>query len=190
VLIIGESSIGAFLLTILLQFYPCYYLALSFYLCTSWVPTIGVLKLAIFSCYSNLVLRKRRWTGILRRGVLGYMLPRLPFLWCYEVFRYFISLRVVIVFRDIIYVIIILYSWYLNICEQFWPYVWNNWSWVMHVLSIWFWHKNRVWQKWYQSCVNHMNTRLDRRVISLVLFWVFAKIFYSNLSSLFLIYKI
>jgi hypothetical protein len=31
VLIIGESSIGAFLFTILLQFYPCYYLALSFY---------------------------------------------------------------------------------------------------------------------------------------------------------------
>jgi hypothetical protein len=35
VLIIGESSIGAFLLTILLQFYPCYYLALSFYSYTS-----------------------------------------------------------------------------------------------------------------------------------------------------------
>jgi hypothetical protein len=31
VLIIVELSIGAFLLTILLQFYPCYYLALSFY---------------------------------------------------------------------------------------------------------------------------------------------------------------
>jgi hypothetical protein len=31
VLIIGESGIGAFLLTIVLQFYPCYYLALSFY---------------------------------------------------------------------------------------------------------------------------------------------------------------
>jgi hypothetical protein len=34
VLIIGESSIGAFLLIILLQFYSCYYFALSFYLCT------------------------------------------------------------------------------------------------------------------------------------------------------------
>jgi hypothetical protein len=33
-LIIGESIIAAFLLTILLQFYPYYYLALSFYLCT------------------------------------------------------------------------------------------------------------------------------------------------------------
>jgi hypothetical protein len=34
VLIIGKSSIGAFLLTILLLFYPCYYIALSFYSCT------------------------------------------------------------------------------------------------------------------------------------------------------------
>jgi hypothetical protein len=34
VLIIGESSTGAFLLAILLQFYPIYYLALSFYPCT------------------------------------------------------------------------------------------------------------------------------------------------------------
>jgi hypothetical protein len=35
VLIIEESCIGAFLLTLLLLFYPCYYLALSFYSCTS-----------------------------------------------------------------------------------------------------------------------------------------------------------
>jgi hypothetical protein len=34
VLTIGGSSIGVFLLTILLQFYPCYYLALSFISCT------------------------------------------------------------------------------------------------------------------------------------------------------------
>jgi hypothetical protein len=31
VLVIGESCMGAFLLILLLQFYPCYYLALSFY---------------------------------------------------------------------------------------------------------------------------------------------------------------
>jgi hypothetical protein len=31
VLIIEESYIGVFLLILLLQFYPCYYLALSFY---------------------------------------------------------------------------------------------------------------------------------------------------------------
>jgi hypothetical protein len=126
VLIIVASSIGAFLLTILLQFYPCYYLALSFYSCTCWVPTISILNLAISPCYSNLLLRRRRWTGILRRWVLGYVLPRLSFQWSYGVFRYSVSLRIVIVFRDITYVIIILYSWHMVICEYFWPYVWNN----------------------------------------------------------------
>jgi hypothetical protein len=145
VLIIVESSIGA--ISILLQFYPCYYLALSFYSYTYWVPTISVLNLAIFPCYSNLLLRMR-WTGILRWGVLGYMLPRLSFQWSYGVFCCSISLRVVIVFRDITYVII-LYSWHLVICKHFWPYVWNNWSWDMHTMSTWFWHKNWVWQKWY-----------------------------------------
>jgi hypothetical protein len=144
-LIIRESSIGAFLLTLLLQFYPCYYLELSFYPCTCWVPAISVLNLVIFPCYSILLLRRKRWTKILWWGVLGYVLPQLPFLWSYGVFRCSISMRVVIVFRDITYVIIIFYSWHLVICEHFWLYVWNNWSWVMHTMSTWFWHENRVW---------------------------------------------
>jgi hypothetical protein len=167
VLIIRESCIGAFLLSLLLQFYPCCYLALSFYSCTSWVRTISVLNLAIFPLYSTLLLRRRGWTGILRRGVLGYVLPRLSFLWCYGVFRYSVLLRIVIVFGDTICVIIIiLYSWHLEICEHFWPYVWNNWSWVMHTMSTWYWCKNPVWQKWYQRHVNRRNTILDRRVLS------------------------
>jgi hypothetical protein len=159
VLIIGESCIGAFLLILLLQFYPCYYLALSFYSCTCWVPTISVLNLAIFPCYSNLLLGWRGWTGILRWGVLGYVLPRLSFLWCYRVFRYSIPLRIVIVFRGTIYVIIILYSWHLVICEHFWLYVWNNWSWVMHMMCTWFWYKNRVWQRL------HLATTLRMRAL-------------------------
>jgi hypothetical protein len=110
-----------------------------------WVPTISVLILAIFPCYSNLLLRRKRCTGILQWGVLGYVLPRLPFLWSYGVLRCSISLRVIIVFRYIIYVIIIPYSWHLVICDYFWLYVRNNWSWVMHTISTWFWHKNRVW---------------------------------------------
>jgi hypothetical protein len=61
------------------------------------------------SCYSNLLLRRRRWTEILRRGVLGYASPRLPFLWCYGVFRCSVSLRFMLVFKDIIDIIIILY---------------------------------------------------------------------------------
>jgi hypothetical protein len=81
---------------------------ISFISCTCWVPTISVLNLAIFPCHSNLLLRRRGWTGILRRGVLGYAPPRLPFLWFYGVFCCSISLRVV-VFKDIIYAIIILY---------------------------------------------------------------------------------
>jgi hypothetical protein len=48
------------------------------------------------------------------------VLPRLSFLWSYGVFRYSISLRVIIVFRDITYVMIILYSLHLVICEHFW----------------------------------------------------------------------
>jgi hypothetical protein len=82
---------------------------ISFISCTYWVPTISVLNLAIFPCHSNLLLRRTGWIGILQRGVLGYASPRLPFLWCYGVFRYSILLRVVLAFKDIIYVIIILY---------------------------------------------------------------------------------
>jgi hypothetical protein len=87
---------------------------ISFISCTCCVPTISVLNLAIFPCYSNLLLRRWRWTGILRRGVLGYVSRRLPFLWCYGVFCCSISPRVTLVFKDINYVIIILYiydSW-------------------------------------------------------------------------------
>jgi hypothetical protein len=80
-----------------------------------------------FPYYSNLLLRRRGWIGILRRGVLDYVLPRLSFMWCYGVFRCSIPLRVVVVFRETIYVVIIIcYSWHLVICEHFWPYVWNN----------------------------------------------------------------
>jgi hypothetical protein len=109
----------------------CYYVYKSVIYYTCWVPTICVLNLTIFPCYSIMLLRRRRWTGILQRWVLGYVLPRLPFLWCYGVFHCSVSLIVILVFRDLIYVIIILYLWHLVICEHFWPYVWNNWSWVM-----------------------------------------------------------
>jgi hypothetical protein len=132
------------MITILLQFYPCYYFELSFYSCTCWLPAISVLNLIIFFCYSNLLLKMRRWAGIFRRRVLGYVLPLLSFLWSYGVFHYSVSLRTVIVFRDITYIIIILYSWCLIICEYFLSYVWNNWSKIIHMMSTWFWHKNQV----------------------------------------------
>jgi hypothetical protein len=121
------------------------------------LPCIIILFLHLLStdhkctqhCYFPLLLKpaaqKERWTGILWWEVLGYVLLWLSFLWCYGVFRCLVPLRVIIVFRDTTYVIIILYLWHLVICEHFWSYVWNRWSWVMHKMSTWFWHKNRVW---------------------------------------------
>jgi hypothetical protein len=81
VLIIGESSIG-----VISTYHFISVLSLL-------LPGIIILFLHLLStnpkctqpCYSNLLLR-RRWTGILRRGVLGYVLPRLSFLCCYRVF--------------------------------------------------------------------------------------------------------
>jgi hypothetical protein len=70
---------------------------------------LSVPNLAIFPCYSNMLLKKRRWTRIFRQWVLGYASPWLPFLWCYGVFCCSVSLRVILVFKYIIYVIIILY---------------------------------------------------------------------------------
>jgi hypothetical protein len=47
-LIINESSIGAFLLTTLYLIYLVISLCISFISCTCWVPTISALNLAIF----------------------------------------------------------------------------------------------------------------------------------------------
>jgi hypothetical protein len=67
---------------------------------------ISVLNLAIFPCYSNLLLKRRGWTGILRREVLGYMLPPVVV----PVVLWSLPLRVVMVLRDTTYVIIRLYT--------------------------------------------------------------------------------
>jgi hypothetical protein len=72
VLIIGEPCIGAFLLILLLQLYPCYYLVLSFYSCTCGVPTISVLNLAIFSLLLKPTAQKERidWNSSTRSSRL------------------------------------------------------------------------------------------------------------------------
>jgi hypothetical protein len=169
---------------------PCYYLCISFISCTCWVPTICVLNLAIFSYYSNLLLRRQRWTGILRRGVLDLRYPSCCSRGVIESSDVLFYKRIILVFRDIIYVINILYSWHLAIYEHFMSVCVEQLILDIHTMSTWFFLQNWVWQKWYQSRVNRWNASLDRRVLSLVLFLVFAKIFYSNLSSLLLIYKI
>jgi hypothetical protein len=110
VLIIGEvmyRCISAYPFIIVLSLLlPCIVILFLHLLSTNHKCT----QPCYFPCYSNLLPRWRGWTGILRRGVLGYVLPQLSFLWCYGVFRYFVPPRIIIVFRDTIYVIIILYS--------------------------------------------------------------------------------
>jgi hypothetical protein len=95
---------------------------------------------------SKLLLRGWRWTAILRQGVLGYVLPRLLFLWCLESSAVSFRLRVILVFKDIIYVIIILYSWQLVIGEHFLSVCVEQLILGIHTMSTWFWHKNQVWQ--------------------------------------------
>jgi hypothetical protein len=64
-------------------------------------------------CYFPLLLKpaaqkeKMDWNSLMRRSRLRVALVAV--LWCYGVFRCSVSLRVVLVFKDIIYVIIILY---------------------------------------------------------------------------------
>jgi hypothetical protein len=140
-------------------------------------------------CYFPLLLKlaahkeKVDWNSLTRSFRLHVI--QLPFLWSYGVFHCFVLFWVILVFRDIICVIIVLYSCYLVICEHFLSVCVEQLIPGIYTMSTWFWHKNRVWQKWYQSRVNHRSASLDRKVLSLVLFWIFAKIIYSILSPLF-----
>jgi hypothetical protein len=56
-----------------------------------WVLIIGEVRYMCISAYPFIIV-----------------LSRLSFVWCYGVFRYSVPLRVVIVFRDTIYIIIII----------------------------------------------------------------------------------
>jgi hypothetical protein len=140
---------------------PYYYPLHIIYSYTCWVPTISVLNLAISPCCTNLLLRRWRQTGILQRGVLGYALPLLPFLWCYGVFRCSIPfrMRVDLVFRDIIYVINILYLWHLAICENFLSECVEQLILGIHTMSTCFWHKNRVWHPYHPLRMGSVGTR-------------------------------
>jgi hypothetical protein len=94
VLIIGESCIGAFLLIFLLQFYTRCYLALSFYSCTCWVPTISVLNLAIFPLLLKPIAQKERmdWNSSTRSSRLRVALVVVPVeLWSLPLFRFTVS---------------------------------------------------------------------------------------------------
>jgi hypothetical protein len=127
VLIIGESCIGAFLLilfiTVLSLLLTCIIILFLLLLSTNHKCTQPY--------YFPLLLKPAAqkemmdWNSSTRSSRLR--VARLSFLWCYGVFRCSIPLRVIIIFRDTIYVIIIIrYSWHLVIYEHFWSYVWNN----------------------------------------------------------------
>jgi hypothetical protein len=59
---------------------------MSYFSHTCWVPTISVLKLTIFSCYLNILLKSWRRIKVLRWGVLNKWLPPVDCLWCYDIF--------------------------------------------------------------------------------------------------------
>jgi hypothetical protein len=83
-LIIWESSVGAFLHLTLLYFYLWYYIMHIIISRTCWLPTVSVLNLAISPCCTNLLLKSWRSFDILR-WVLGERLPPVDCLWSYGV---------------------------------------------------------------------------------------------------------
>jgi hypothetical protein len=90
VLIIGESDIGALLLILLLQFYPCYYLALSFL----FLHLLSTNHKCTQPCYFLLLLKpaaqKERmvWNSSMRSFRLCVALVVIPVvLWSLLLFR-------------------------------------------------------------------------------------------------------
>jgi hypothetical protein len=114
--------------------------------CTCWVPTISVLNLTIFPCFTNLLLRRWRWLWRIMWWVLGYALLRLLFLWRYVVFCCSTAQENCLVFRDNSYVVNVLYSRHLAICEHFISVCVEQMILGTHGMSTWFCLQNRVWQ--------------------------------------------
>jgi hypothetical protein len=113
--------------------------------------------------YFPLLLKRRRWTGILRWGVLGYASPRFSFLWRYGVFHCSVSPRVTLVFKDINYVIIILYiydiwlsvSTFGRMCGTIDPGSCIRW-----VLGFGIKLGMIAWRQWCPNAVHHPGGRL------------------------------
>jgi hypothetical protein len=107
-LIINASSVGAFLLTALCLIYLVITLHIIYF-----PHLLSTNHKCTQPCYFPLLLKpaaqkeKMDWNSSTRSSRLR--VAQLPFLWCYGVFRCSVSLRVILVFKDIIYVIIILY---------------------------------------------------------------------------------
>jgi hypothetical protein len=129
VLIIWESSLGAILLSALLQFYFVIIPCISTYSYTCWVPTTSVLNLAIFLCYSIHAAEKMKmdWNSSMRSSRLA--LPRLIScgLWSLPLFCFCESHHSL--WRHYLcnnYTLFVTFDYSVN---TFCPCVWNKWSW-------------------------------------------------------------
>jgi hypothetical protein len=107
-------------------------------------------------CYFLLLLKpvaqkeKMDWNSSMRSSRLCVAPVTVPVvLWSLSLFR-FIESRLSL-WRHYLCNKYTLYSWYLVICEYFYLYMWNNWSWVMHMISTRFWRKTGYDNKpvWY-----------------------------------------
>jgi hypothetical protein len=96
-----------------LQTYPVFTLLLHLHI-IYFLHLLSINHKCTQPCYFPLLLKLAAqkemidWNPSTRSSRLC-VAPGCPFLWCYGVFRCSILLRVILVFKDIIYVIIILY---------------------------------------------------------------------------------
>jgi hypothetical protein len=104
----------------LIHYLPCYYPLHIIY----FLHLLSTNRKCIEPCYFPLILKpaaqkkKMHWNSSIRSSRLCAALVAVPAeLWSVPLFHF---VRVVVVLRDNIYVIIILYSWHLVICEPFW----------------------------------------------------------------------
>jgi hypothetical protein len=93
-----------------MPYVPCYYPLHIIYFLHLLSTNHKCTQPCYFPRLLKLVAQKEKmdWNSLKMSSRL--CVAQLPFLWCYIVFCCSVSLRVIIVHRDIIYVIIILYS--------------------------------------------------------------------------------
>jgi hypothetical protein len=110
---------------------PCYYTLHIIYSCSCWVPTISILSLTIFPCYSNLLLRRWRWTGILQWGVLELRCPDCIFPWTTKSSDVLLPWECRLVFeRHYLCNNYTFIRGIWHVVNTFYSYVWNKCSWA------------------------------------------------------------
>jgi hypothetical protein len=104
-------SVGASLLIVLCLIYLVITLCISFISCTCWVPTLSILNLASSPLLLKPIAQKEKmdWNSSTRSSRLR-VAPVTVHVELWSLFVVSLCLTVIIVFVDIIYVIITLYS--------------------------------------------------------------------------------